>query len=423
MQALFEPRVFLSLIGLLAAGGLGLILFALMRTLRRLPAPQCPRCEYSLVHLLANGRVPLPAACPECGHRTKSTWRLHHRAWPVKTLAAGVLCCLPALLPAKVYWEYRREMAWTERYLANTAGPRPETAMFYGGINTIALDDDGRWNSMGHWLALFPPQWTKPLREARWCTRMSVIWHVESCRSFEPLAELTHVTSLTLPDCQVTDLRPLSGMTRLQNLELNNSPAQDLRPLAALTRLKSLELVGTPASDLRPLASLTRLEYLDLTGASAGDLRPLAALLHLKKLYLTGTPVQDLQPLATLKGLTELSLAQTQGRDLRPLATLTRLEFLSLWMTPADDLAPLAALTRLKALSLEQIPAQDFRPLASLTQLERLNLSKTSIADLQPLEAMTQLQELDLTGTPAGEAGSEADRFQERHPRCNIQTF
>ena len=101
-----------------------------------------------------------------------------------------------------------------------------------------------------------------------------------------PLAGLTKLEKLSLPQNQITDLTPLAGMTELKTLYLVQNQITDLTPLAGLTKLEMLYLHTNPITDLTPLAGLTKLEGLGLQWNQVTDLTPLAGLTGLKRLFL-----------------------------------------------------------------------------------------------------------------------------------------
>ena len=106
----------------------------------------------------------------------------------------------------------------------------------------------------------------------------------------EPLANLTKLTQLRLPqqsNSEVLDLGGLSGLTKLQDLQINSSVAS-LEPLRSLTDLRSLQIWywQNPVDDLEPLSGLEKLSSLRASVCKGTDQSPVA---HVKNLEIEET--------------------------------------------------------------------------------------------------------------------------------------
>ncbi len=127
------------------------------------------------------------------------------------------------------------------------------------------------------------------------------------------------------------------GVRDVVVVRMHSSEVHDVTPLANLTNLKWLFLPQTEVHDLTPLANLTELRMLNLSQAQVRDLTPLANLQNLFWLDLPQTEVHDLTPLANLTELRILNLSQTQVRDLTPLANLKNLLSLDVSQTKVSE--------------------------------------------------------------------------------------
>jgi Leucine-rich repeat (LRR) protein len=72
-----------------------------------------------------------------------------------------------------------------------------------------------------------------------------------------PLAALVELTSLDLPNTDLTSISFMSGMTKLVSTNLDGNQISDLTPLQNLTNVHTLALSGNPITDLAPLAANT----------------------------------------------------------------------------------------------------------------------------------------------------------------------
>ena len=235
------------------------------------------------------------------------------------------------------------------------------------------------------------------------------------------LANLTGLTGLGLYQNQISDITPLAGLTGLTQLHISQNQISDITPLAGLTSLQELHLISNPISgDLAPIANLTALTRLSLHSDQISDISPLANLTALTRLYLYSDQISDISPLANLTALTHLQVINTHRiSDISLIANLTALMSLSLHGNQIVDITPLANLTALTGLGLHQNQIVDITSLANLTSLTYLRLENNEISDVSPLENLTALTRLFL------ERNSIADlaplrRLKEKNPSISI---
>ncbi len=86
-----------------------------------------------------------------------------------------------------------------------------------------------------------------------------------------PLASLTQLTALYLPDNHITDIAPLSLLKNLETLSLRQNEIQDISPLLELPKLKRLDLGGNPITDWSPVSRMKQLVRVTTTAAPAPD--------------------------------------------------------------------------------------------------------------------------------------------------------
>lgn len=80
-----------------------------------------------------------------------------------------------------------------------------------------------------------------------------------------PLASLTHLTGLYIPDNHIVDIAPLSLLKNLQALSLRGNDIQDISPLMELPELKRLDVAGNPIADWSPLSHMKQLVRVSTT--------------------------------------------------------------------------------------------------------------------------------------------------------------
>ena len=103
--------------------------------------------------------------------------------------------------------------------------------------------------------------------------------------------KLSTLTTLSLTDNQISDIKPLESLTNLASLSLDNNQISDIKPLESLTNLTWLVLDNNQIRDIKPLQSLTNLTLISLKNNQISDIKPLESLTNVIKLDLSGNPI------------------------------------------------------------------------------------------------------------------------------------
>ena len=140
------------------------------------------------------------------------------------------------------------------------------------------------------------------------------------------LSEMAALTRLEAPNANISDLTGLEFATNLTELSLgpervgnewrNSNAVSDLSPLAGLTRLTRLHLPNNSISDISAVADLTNLTWLNLWGNSISAIFPVAGLTKLTDLYLGDNNISDISPLAANTGLGSGDTVNVKGNPL-----------------------------------------------------------------------------------------------------------
>ena len=117
-------------------------------------------------------------------------------------------------------------------------------------------------------------------------------------------SEMATLTRLEASNANISDLTGLAFAANLTELELgperianewkNSNAVKDLSPLAGLTRLTQLHLPNNNISNILPVANLTNLTWLHLSNNNISDLSPLVANTGLgtgDRVYVRGNPL------------------------------------------------------------------------------------------------------------------------------------
>ena len=146
-----------------------------------------------------------------------------------------------------------------------------------------------------------------------------------SVSDLSPLAGLTDLTWLLLPDNSISDISAIAGLTNLEVLDLAGNSISDISPLTGLTNLIALGLYNNSISDISPLAGLTNLTLLWLNDNSISDISPLAGLTQLTHLRLDNNSISDISSLVENTGLGNESVVDARRNPLSILSINTHI--------------------------------------------------------------------------------------------------
>ena len=220
-----------------------------------------------------------------------------------------------------------------------------------------------------------------------------------AAKSFEDLAYLTYMTSLTIEKGATGDLSVLSGMERLEKLSLTEFRLNDayLKVIGELTGLKHLSIPGCSVSNISVLENLTQLEYLDLTNNTVRNIAPLSGMKGLKELYLGSNAVTDLGVLSGLTVMEKLDISYNSVTSLEPLRGMYgNLTMLNASHNQIASIAGVADLSKLTILDLSHNNIADVTGLTYLVEMQELNLSNNALVSVDGIETMEQLQILKI---------------------------
>ena len=130
------------------------------------------------------------------------------------------------------------------------------------------------------------------------------------------IASLGNLTTLSLKNCNISDVHFLAGLTQLRTLILSDNAMADASPLASLSQLRTLYLDRNPVADLSVLSPLSALTTLSIQGVEIADYvledlqKALPGCTALEELDLS---YNDLNSLAALRSLTQLRTLNITG--------------------------------------------------------------------------------------------------------------
>ena len=198
-----------------------------------------------------------------------------------------------------------------------------------------------------------------------------------SAQDQDEIASLTNLTTLSLTNCGVSDLRFLAGLTGLRTLYLPDNRINDLTPMAGLSELRTVYLDRNPLTDLTPLTALPKLTTLSLKGVTIADyvLADLTAAMPGCHIF-TDSVVEEARPVS-LGGAAFSEDVETLDLSFRGITDISRLSYclqlreLDLSGNPLESLSTLTGLPKLIKLTLRETGLTD-ASLAFLATLQRL---------------------------------------------------
>ena len=211
-----------------------------------------------------------------------------------------------------------------------------------------------------------------------------------------PIADT--LISLTLSDCDISNIEALSNFSQLRELDLTLNSISDLRGLEVLGGLKRLGLSCVYMDSVEELGYLENLEVLDISSNIDLSLKnELEGLKRLRELDLEGNDIFDIRTIGRSKSITKLNLKECRLLDMNGLHNFPHLQYLNLSGNPIEKIDGLSKMTSLRSIYLNSTSISKIEGLDSLENLEALDLSDTKITKIQGLENLINLRDLNLS--------------------------
>ncbi len=219
----------------------------------------------------------------------------------------------------------------------------------------------------------------------------------EEAERYDDLRHMVFLTSLSITNGTDAGLSCLEAMTNLTSLSILNTTvsADDLATIAELPHLTTLTLQKCHLTTTAPLAGSTALTYLDLSGNTISDVSALADMSQLEELYLQNNVIGSIAPLAGLHTLKKLDVSSNMLTTIAPLSGLAALTWLNASTNAITELGSIGNLTELTYLSLASNKITDVSAVAKCTKLTELNIATNSITDISALSALVNVMYLD----------------------------
>ena len=226
-----------------------------------------------------------------------------------------------------------------------------------------------------------------------------------------PLASLTSLTSLHLPNNAISDIASLAGLKSLTHLGLEENAISDIVTLAGLTSLRGLFLSNNGVTDLAPLVANDGLADFDIVDIRGNPLDKASLDTHIPALRGRGVRVRDDDSWKRVE-IPDIALREAFERELQrsPGGHISRFDMsrLSGSLRPRGEVRQLDGIEyayRLRILYLKKNAISDLTPLAGLKLLTHIYLEENEVTDVAPLVANDGLgygDYIDLRKNPLG---------------------
>ena len=221
----------------------------------------------------------------------------------------------------------------------------------------------------------------------------------EEAASYQDLANMLHLQTLSIPNGKSGDLSFLSSLQNLESLEISGvSLSSDaMAAIASPSSLQHLSLTDCGISDISPLGNLLNLKTLDLSNNSIRDLSSLSGLSMLEEIILPYNAVDSISCLASLPSLRKLDVSYNSLTSIASIGTCVNLEWLDISRNKVSDLTAVGNLSKLTYLGAAENNLSDVSPLARCLELKDLDISKNAITDISSLSVLIKLMNFNFS--------------------------
>ena len=219
----------------------------------------------------------------------------------------------------------------------------------------------------------------------------------EDAQIYTDLTRMIYLTDLSIYNAVSEELTCLSSLDKLESLLITNCQIskETLFTVAAMENLTSLTIAQCDLSDISPLANAVGLEYLDLCYNSIKDISYLAGLQELKTLHMAHNALTDLTPLSNLAALETLNVSYNSITSIATICSNTGLKDLNVSNNLLTGTGPLNNLSALERLDLSHNALTDVSVLGSCAELMDVNVSNNDLTDISALSGLMKLRKFN----------------------------
>lgn len=236
--------------------------------------------------------------------------------------------------------------------------------------------------------------------------------------SYNDLALLPNLTSLTIDSKELDDLTFLTSLQKLTVLNLSGCrfTPENMAVVTQLPVLTELSLANCSLSTIDFLENAPSLKTVNLSNNTIRNLSVLATIPSLESINLQHNAVTALDEISSLANLKELNIGYNSVSSLVPLSNCVKMVRLNADHNAIAALDGLNAMSELAYLSVDYNTVTDIQGLAANTAMIDLSIASNHITDISSLSALTKLEILDFSGNQVTELPQWTDS-------CELQTI
>ena len=214
------------------------------------------------------------------------------------------------------------------------------------------------------------------------------------------IAAMEHLTSLTIAQCDLSDISPLSNAQKLEYLDLSYNSIRNVGPIGSLPSLKTLHMAHNALTDLSDLTGLSALEVLNVSYNSLTTLAPICLNTSLKEIQAGNNQLTTVGALNNLPALQKLDLSHNYLKNISTLGKCENLTDVNISNNKIMSISDLAVLKNLRKLDCSYNTISMFPNWDGANTLAYLDASYNKISDLTPLRQMPCLNILNMEYNP-----------------------
>ncbi|MFW9972311.1 MAG: leucine-rich repeat domain-containing protein [Candidatus Odinarchaeota archaeon] len=261
--------------------------------------------------------------------------------------------------------EYLDEM-YNTSYYAKTYFSEEEIALLFDEYELIGIQEIIRPKSLSK----------------SFTRKYSHLKTISDIDDIEELKRFTDITSVSLIQNCIKEIKGFGHLTYLRELALNMNEIKEIKNLKHLKYLKYLSLSKNQISEIKGLNNLTRLEYLNLSGNHISRIRGLECLKKLKVLNLWNNKIKEIEGIDNLTDLRMLAIGGNLISEIKGLENLKNLRVLILDSNRISELKGIDHLIHLKQISLYNNNISIIEVFPKLPSLREVSLRMNPISDI-----------------------------------------
>lgn len=210
--------------------------------------------------------------------------------------------------------------------------------------------------------------------------------------------QLWTITDFTVPE-DANSFEDLAYLTFLETLTITAGPSDQFSVLSSMANLTTLQIsnVTVSSDELAVIGALPKLEHLTLSSCNLSTTAGLERSVKITTLDLSNNTIRNIDALQAMTALTEVNLQHNALTDLTALSAASSLQKLDISYNAVDSLNPICNNKSITWLDASNNSLTDLSSINQLTHLHYLSVAHNSITDISAVASCSALTELDIS--------------------------